>query len=252
MTTKSTLEGGVATLTLHNPPLNILTRAVLASLRGSLADWAEDATLRVLVLSAEGAHFSAGADVVEHLPPTFAQMIPEFLETIEALASFPQPVVAAVQGRCLGGGFELALAGDLIVAGEGAQFGQPEILLGVTAPAACVLLPRRATPGRAHEMLLTGDPISAAQAREAGIVQRVVPDDRVHAEALALARRMARHSAAALRETKRSIRVSAELPRAEALRATGRIYVEDLMRTEDALEGLRAFVDKRNPVWADR
>jgi cyclohexa-1,5-dienecarbonyl-CoA hydratase len=252
MTTKATLEGGVATLTLNHPPFNILTRAVLASLRASLADWADHSSLRVLVLSAEGSHFSAGADVVEHLPPTYTEMIPEFMETIEALASFPQPVVVAVQGRCLGGGFELALAGDVIVAGEGAQFGQPEIVLGVTAPAACVLLPRRTTQGRACEMLLTGDTITAAQAREAGIVQRVVADDRVHAEALVVARRMARHSAVALRETKRSIRVSADLPRAEALRATGRIYVEDLMRTEDALEGLRAFVDKRKPLWADR
>lgn len=252
MTTKAMLDGGVATLTLDNPPLNILTRSLLASLRESLTRWAGDSSLRVLVLCAEGAHFSAGADVVEHLPPTFTHMIPEFMETIEALASFPQPVVVAVQGRCLGGGFELALAGDVVVAGEGAQFGQPEIVLGVTAPAACVLLPRRATAGRASEMLLTGDPIPAALAREAGVVQHVVPDERVRAEALAVAHRMARHSAVALRETKRSIRVSAELPRAEALRATGRIYVEDLMRTEDALEGLRAFVDKRKPVWADR
>lgn len=252
MTTKTTLEGGVATLTLDNPPLNILTRAVLASLRASLTEWAAEPGLRVLILSAKGDHFSAGADVGEHLPPTFTRMIPEFLETIEALASFPQPVVAAVRGRCLGGGFELALACDVLVAGEGAQFGQPEILLGVTAPAACALLPRRTVPGRACEMLFTGDAISAGEAREAGIAQRVVPDDRVLAEALAVAGRMARHSAAALRETKRSIRVSADLPRAEALRAAGRIYVEDLMRTVDALEGLRAFVDKRKPTWVDR
>lgn len=252
MTTKATLEGGVAALAINNPPLNILTRAVLASLRASLAEWADDPSLRVLVLSAEGSNFSAGADVVEHLPPTYKVMIPEFVDTIDALASFRQPVVVAVQGRCLGGGLELALAGDVIVAGEGAQFGQPEILLGVMAPAACVLLPRRTSQGRASEILLTGDTITAAQAREAGIVQRVVADDRVQAEALALARRMARHSAVALRETKRSIRVSADLPRVEALREAGRIYVEDLMRTEDALEGLRAFVDKRKPLWTDR
>lgn len=247
-----TIEDGVATLTLDHPPLNILTRAVLAELRLSLGALADEPNVRVLLVCAAGKHFSAGADVAEHLPPEYAELIPEFMDTIEQLAAFPAPVVAAVRGRCLGGGFELALAADVIVAGEGASFGQPEIMLGVIAPAACVLLPRLATPGFAAEILFTGDAVPAARALAAGVVGRVVADEAVETEALALARRIARHSGAALRMTKRAMLESAGMPRADALRTAGVTYVEDVMRTHDALEGLTAFTQKRAAVWRNR
>ncbi|MGW8282652.1 MAG: enoyl-CoA hydratase/isomerase family protein, partial [Gemmatimonadota bacterium] len=132
---------GIGTLTLSHPPLNILTRQLLTELRHRLEELAASPDLRAVILQAEGKHFSAGADVGEHLPPEFEQMIPEFLETVRALASFPLPVIAAVRGRCMGGGFEVVQAADIVIAGESALFGQPEILLGVCAPAACVLLP---------------------------------------------------------------------------------------------------------------
>jgi cyclohexa-1,5-dienecarbonyl-CoA hydratase len=246
------LDGPVGRIVLDHPPLNILTRAVLGSLRDALDAWAGEPGLRVVVLSAEGKHFSAGADVGEHLPPEYVELIPEVMDTIERVASFPLPVVAAVRGRCLGGGFELALAADVIVAGEGAQFGQPEIVLGVTAPAACALLPHRGVRGVAAEALFTGDPLTAARALAAGFVERVVPDDAVEVEALALAGRMARHSAAALRATKRSIDEARGWDRVAALRRTGRLYVEEVMRTADAVEGLNAFLEKRTPAWRDR
>ena len=212
MTTKATLEGGVATLTLNNPPLNILTRGVLASLRASLAEWADDLSLRVLVLVAEGSNFSAGADVVEHLPPTFTEMIPEFVDTIEALASFGSrswwrsrgdASAAASSWRLPGTSSSRARARSSAAGNCARRHGAGRLRAAAAAD----------DFGRASEMLLTGDTITAAQAREAGIVQRVVTDDRVQAEALVLARRMARHSAVALRETKRSMRVSADYPR---------------------------------------
>jgi cyclohexa-1,5-dienecarbonyl-CoA hydratase len=246
------IEAGVATLTLDHPPLNILTRAVLGELRETFRNLANAPELRVVCLAAAGRHFSAGADVGEHLPPEYAELIPEFAETIEAIAAFPLPVVAAVRGRCLGGGFELAQAADVVVAGEGASFGQPEILLGVTAPAACVLLPRRIGPGDAAALLFTGDAISAARAKELGFVHALVADDAVDAEALALARKIARHSAVALRETKRALRETTAMPRAEALRWTARAYVDDLMASHDALEGLKAFLEKRPAEWRHR
>jgi len=247
-----TMEDGVATLALDHPPLNILTRAVLGEFRETFKNLANAPELRVVRLVATGRHFSAGADVGEHLPPEYAELIPEFAGTIEAIASFPLPVVAAVRGRCLGGGFELAQAADMVIAGEGASFGQPEILLGVTAPAACVLLPRRIGYGEAAALLFTGDPIPAARAKELGLVHAIVADDAVEAEALALAKRMARHSAVALRETKRALRVTATMPRAEALRWTARAYVDDLMGSHDALEGLKAFLEKRPAEWRHR
>jgi len=247
-----TIEDGVATLALDHPPLNILTRAVLGEYRDTLKKLATASELRVVRMVAAGRHFSAGADVSEHLPPEHAELIPEFAETIEALAAFPLPVVAAVRGRCLGGGFELAQAADVVVAGEGASFGQPEILLGVTAPAACVLLPRRIGYGDAAALLFTGEPIPAARAKELGFVHAVVADDAVEAEAAALAKRIARHSAVALRETKRALREAAAMPRAEALRWTARAYVDDLMTSHDALEGLTAFLEKRPAAWRHR
>ncbi len=244
-----TVADGIGTLVLSDPPLNILSRAVLAELRTRLRDLAEDRKLRVLLLQAEGKHFSAGADVGEHLPPEYEEMIPEFLDTITLLAEFPTPVIAAVRGRCLGGGFELALAADFIVAGEGAVFGVPEILLGVLPPVACALLPESVPPSAASELIYTGDTLTAREAADLGIVRRVVPDERVEAEALELAGRIARHSAAAVRSAKRAVRAAQGARRTEALKAAGTVYVDELMQTHDAVEGLRAFTEKRKPTW---
>jgi len=246
------VRDGIAQLTLDNPPVNILTRAVMGELRAHLAELGAVHDLRVVVLRAEGKHFSAGADVGEHLPPEYGELIPEFMATIRALWDFPLPVIAAVRGRCLGGGFELVQPADAVVAGEGAAFGQPEILLGVIPPAACALLPRLCGPARAATIVLGGDPLDAAAALAAGLVTRVVPDARVDEEALALAGRFARHSAAALRITKRALRTAVDRPVADAMAQVEQLYLDDLMATHDAAEGLRAFLDKRPATWEHR
>jgi cyclohexa-1,5-dienecarbonyl-CoA hydratase len=252
MMIRERVEGGIATLTLDHPPLNVLTRALLADLREAFSGLAGRSDLRAVVLTAEGRHFSAGADVAEHLPPTYRVLIPEFVETIERVLTFPLPVFAAVRGRCLGGGFELVQAADMVVAGEGATFGQPEILLGVTAPIACVLLPRRVAAGVAAELLFGGDTFSARRALETGLVQRVVPDAQVETEAAALAARCARLSGAALRATKRTLLATAGLLTPDALREAAALYVNELMETQDAREGLNAFLGKRAASWEHR
>ena len=249
MTIRTSVEDGIGRIVLDQPPLNILSQKLLGDVREALSCLEAEKTLRVLVISAEGKHFSAGADVGEHLPPAYQQMIPEFIDTVAAIDSFPLPVVAAVKGRCLGGGFELAQAVDMIVAGEGAMFGQPEIMLGVLPPAACAVLPDICAPGQAAEIVFTGEPLSALEAQRAGIVLRVVPDDRVEAEALELANKIARHSAASLRVTKRALRSGMADRRAAALAAVDKIYVDELMQTEDAVEALQAFLDKRKSTW---
>lgn len=243
---------GVTTLSLDHPPLNILTRAMLGELRQAFDGLKAAADMRVLIVTAQGRHFSAGADVGEHLPPTHRELIPEFLRTVEALASFPLPTLAAVRGRCLGAGFELAQACDLVVAADDASFGQPEIALAVTAPAACALLPRRTSHGNAAELLFGGEAVDAPHAYAMGLVQRVVPSAVLEEQALAHAKRFARHSAAALRATKASLRVAQGQPVAEALRRTGDIYVHELMAGSDPVEGLEAFLAKRPPVWRHR
>ena len=249
MTTTTSVNEGIGEIVLNNPPLNILTRDVMRQLREDLAKLRDEGSLRVLILRSEGKHFSAGADVGEHLPPEYEAMIPEFIETIGAIDSFPLPVVAAVRGRCLGGGFELIQPADFVVAGENAQLGQPEIMLGVLPPAACALLPEICGPSVAAEIVLTGDAIDALQAMEYGIVWKVVADDQVEAAALELANRMARHSAVALRNAKKALREGSAPARASALHKAGRIYVDELMKTRDAVEGLKAFTEKRKVEW---
>ena len=248
---KTSAADGIGRLTLDHPPLNILTREVLGEMRAVLARWAGDAAIRTLILDAAGKHFSAGADVAEHLPPQHEVLIPEFLETVRTVAEFPVPVVAAVRGRCLGGGCELALAADLVVAAESARFGQPEIQLGVLPPAACALLPARAPWGAAIELVLDGEPMGAHEAEKLGLVRFVVPDEDLARTACATAARFARHSRAALLLGKRSLLEAHGGWRARLDRA-GRIYLDELMRTEDALEGLHAFVERRAPVWSHR
>jgi len=252
MTVRASLEGGIGRIVLDRPPLNILDRALLDRFRTELLHLAAQPGLRVLLLTAAGKHFSAGADVGEHLAPHFRDLIPEFVGTVAALDAFPLPVIAAVQGRCLGGGFELVQAADIVLAEEGARFAQPEIGLGVIPPAACVLLPERVGVGAVAELVFTGDPITAREAFEMGLVRRVAAADELEEAALAVASRIARHSASALRLAKRTLRRGSASRRSEAFAAATRTYVEDLMSTADATEGLTAFVEKRRPVWSDR
>ncbi len=250
MFVRGSIDDGLGRVVLDHPPLNILTRKVLGELRDELHRLASEPTLRVLLLSAAGKHFSAGADVGEHLPPMYDELIPEFLDTVSAIETFPLPVMALVRGRCLGGGFELAMAADFILAGEGATFGQPEIVLGVLPPAACALLPDLCPPAVAAELVLTGDALGAAEAAAVGIVRRVVPDDDLENAALELAGRMTRHSGAVLRVGKRMLRAARHAGHQAALAEAGRMYVEELMSTSDAVEGLRAFQEKRGPAWS--
>jgi len=243
------INQGIAHAVLNAPPLNILTRELLAGLRDALEANKSDPSLRVLVVSGAGKHFSAGASVEEHLPGQFEEMIPQFIETILAVDRFPVPTIFAVQGRCLGGAFELVLAGDMIVAAEGSLFGVPEIQLGVLPPAACVQLPVLAPAGVAAELIYTGEPMDAAAAHRAGLVSRVVPPDSLQDEALALAASIAQRSGAALRAAKRAMRVGrGDL--ADRMHAVSQLYMNDLMATADATEGLASFMEKRQPEWS--
>jgi cyclohexa-1,5-dienecarbonyl-CoA hydratase len=243
---------GIGRIILANPPLNILTRSTLAALQQAVDRLVATQDLRVILLLAEGRHFSAGADVGEHLPPEYETMIPEFVRTVALLAEGPLPVIAAVRGKCLGGGFELVQAADLVIAGESAVFGHPEIALGVFPPAACALLPERCGHAVAASLILTGDPIRAPEAQEAGLVYRVVPDDDAEASAEELAGRIARYSAATVRLARRALLAGGSGRRAASLRSAQEIYVETLMATADAVEGLEAFQEKRVPAWSHR
>jgi cyclohexa-1,5-dienecarbonyl-CoA hydratase len=202
----------------------------------------------VIVLSGEGRAFSAGVDVGEHQAPRTARMLEAFHDLLETMLGDGPPVVARVHGACLGGGMEVALAADLVVAGASAKFGQPEIAVGVFPPAACLLLPAIVGERKAREIVLGGAVFGAGDALAMGLVNRVVPDAGLDAATDALAADLAAKSGVVLRLARKALDPGdfrARRARVEAL------YLEDLMSTADAREGLAAFLEKRAAAWRD-
>jgi cyclohexa-1,5-dienecarbonyl-CoA hydratase len=191
-------------------------------------------------------------DVGDHLGELLPSMMAALGDLFVAFAGVPQPVVAVVQGAALGGGLEVVLGCDLVVASEKATFGQPEIKLGVFAPPATVLLPLRIGLGAATGLLLTGESVGAAEARRLGLANEVFPVEGFDAAAAAWIEKLLNLSGAALRQAKRAIRESHGRPVAEGHARVHDIYMNDLMATEDAHEGLRSFVEKRKADWKHR
>jgi cyclohexa-1,5-dienecarbonyl-CoA hydratase len=179
-------------------------------------------------------------------------MIRTFHGLCRTLLEFPVPTLARIHGNALGGGCEVALCCDLAVAGASARIGQPEIRLGVFPPVAAVLLPRRAGWHAAAGVVLWGGTFSAEAALQVGLVSEVVPDDRLASRVEELATRAAGLSTASLRLARTALRRGAEGTPAEALEAVERIYLDQLMPTRDATEGIRSFLEKRTPQWRDR
>lgn len=245
-------ERDIVRITLARPPLNILTIEVLHELGEALERAAARPALKALVLAAEGKAFCAGVAVEDHLGEQARPMLEAFHHVFRRLRALDCATLAAVQGAALGGGAELATFCDLVVAAEAATFGQPEIKVGVFPPIAALRYPARIGPARTLRLLLSGDVIDATEAERIGLVDRVVPaarlDDVVESE---LARFRAL-SAVVLRLTKRAVLATAGLDFAEGLALLEELYHDELMTTADAEEGLRAFVEKRRPVWRDR
>lgn len=243
------IEGGIATLTLDRPPLNVLHIPMLQQMEAALAELAETESVRVLLLRAEGKMFSAGVDVADHTAERVGEMIPLFNRVCRALAEFPVPTIAAVHGHALGGGCELVLCCDLAVMADGAKIGQPEIQLAAMAPVAALRLPGLIGYRRTAAMLFSGRNLTAQEALESGLVNAVVPADQVLPWAQEKAAQLAGYSRVALQMNKKALLISqgnwvAGLPLLEQL------YLQDLMSTADAHEGLAAFLEKRQPKWS--
>ena len=238
-------------LRLARPKANILDAAMLAALDGALtAELGQGAPLAVLI-DAEGPHFSFGASVEEHLPDACAAMLRGFHALLLRLLAAPVPVLFAVRGQCLGGGLELALTGSRIFAAPDAMFGQPEIRLGVFAPAASALLPERIGRPAAEAMLLSGHSLDAEAARAAGLVQTVVADPE-EAAAAWFSAHLADKSAAALRCAMAAARGDLVVRTRARLAELETLYLDELMQTRDARAGLQAFLGKRTPSWEHR
>lgn len=245
-------EGAVMRLTLHRPPLNVLDRGLNGALADALRDACLDPTVAALVIEGGDARgFSAGVEVADHTPDKVEGMLAAFHGAVRAVLAAPMPTVAAVHGFALGGGFELALACDLIVVEADARLGLPEIRLGAFPPIAAALLPTRIGWARATELVLGGEEIPVPRALEWGLVQRVCAPGTLAAATAELLAPILMHSTAVVREAKRALREGAA-GGPDVLARIERRYLGDLMRLADADEGVRAFLEKRPPHWQGR
>lgn len=238
-------------LRLARPKANIVDAAMISALQAALKEHLPRPRLRGVLLDAEGPHFSFGASVEEHLPGSCAQMLKSLHALIVQLLESPVPVLVAVRGQCLGGGLEVAAAGNLIFAAPGAMLGQPEIKIGVFAPAASCLLPARIGKAHAEDLLFSGRSIAAEEAFRIGLVTAVVEDPE-QAAAAYFDEHLAGLSASSLRFAVRAARGGALEEIKTKIAAVEKLYLKELMATHDAVEGLNAFLGKRPPAWEDR
>ena len=244
-------EGGLLRLRLARPKANIINGEMIAALRQAFASHRDNAGLLAALVDHEGPHFSFGASVEEHLPEQCEAMLRGLHALIGVMLDWPKPILVCVRGQCLGGGLEFAAAGHLLFLAPDAQLGQPEMKLGVFAPAASVILPLRIGQARAEDLLYSGRSIDAATALTWGLANAVAEDPAAFALEY-FQNNLSNKSAASLAHAVRAARgpfselAKARLDDVEAL------YVEKLMQTRDAREGLNAFVEKRQPRWEHR
>jgi cyclohexa-1,5-dienecarbonyl-CoA hydratase len=241
----------VARLVLAAPKANILDRAMMGELHDLAGRLLERRDLRAIVVTAEGPHFSFGASVEEHLPGAIEEALAALSQLLARMLELPAPTIAAVRGQCLGGGLEVVLGCDLILAEESTWLGCPEIKLAVFPPAATALLPLKIGTGPAAELLLTGDSWTAKRAHSLGLVTHICAEGTLD-EALAgwLEAAFLPRSPAALRQGVEALRRRARKAVAVDLPDLERQYIEELMAEPDAEEGIRSFLEKRSPRWS--
>jgi cyclohexa-1,5-dienecarbonyl-CoA hydratase len=240
--------GRVTHLTLARPPLNILDLDTIAALDRALVEL-PPGTQVVTLRGRGGKAFSAGVSVQDHVGEKIEPMLVGFHGVLRRLLSLDAIVLAIVEGHCLGGGMELAMACDLVLADEGARFGQPEIQLGCYPPFAAALYPALIGPQRTAELLLAGRTLGAAEALEWGLVNWLAPASQLDEKARAVVSELTRHSAAVTSLAKRAIAAGRRQPWSAALVEAERLYLQDLTATKDMHEGIAAFLERRKPNW---
>jgi len=243
-------DGQVARVVLAAPKANIVDQTMMAELEAAFDRLAARRDLKAIVLTGEGPNFSFGASVQEHLPEQISGTLTRLHALLRRIAEAPAPTIAAVRGQCLGGGFELALVCDLVLAEETAQLGCPEIQLGVFPPAASALLPVRIGAGPAAGLVLTGSTLTGTAAAAVGLVNRCAAPGQLEA-VLAdwLTADFLPRSACALRCAAMAVRRPLMHALEQDLPVLERLYLQDLMSEPDAAEGIRAFLEKRLPRW---
>lgn len=241
-------EGRLLRLRLSKPKANLIDAAMIAALDRALADHCDNPGLSAILLDAEGPHFSYGASVEEHMPGQCEAMLAGIHGLILRMVETPVPILVAARGQCLGGGLEVALAGHLLFVAPNAVLGQPEMKLGVFAPAASCLLPELVGPVRALDLLLSGRTIGGAEAAAIGMAREAAADPE-RAALTYFDEYLKSKSASSLRYAVKAARSDYAARLAAKIRSVERLYLDGLMKTHDAVEGLQAFVAKRAVQW---
>ena len=242
----------VAKISLRNPPLNVIDISMMEQLAQALGEIETRQDVGAFVVRGEGKAFSAGVDVAAHSPEKVPDMLAKFHSVIRAMVSSKKVTIAAVHGHCLGGGAELAMVCDLVFTADDAQWGSPEIKLGCYPPVACTALAALVGQKRAAELILTGRTISGREAAEIGLATRAVPENRLSSVAEESVAQLLSLSPASLAVAKKASYAWDSMHFDKGLARAEKIYLDELMKTNDANEGMRAFMDKRPPVWKGR
>jgi len=246
---KAEIHDGLGTITLKRPPVNVLNIAMMDEVNDVLGSWQDSRELKVVLFNAEGKCFSAGVDVGEHVGDLAPKMIKSFHGMFRLMDKLGALTAASVFGSCLGGGCELAVFCDLVIADETAKFGQPEIQVGVLPPIAAQTMPRIIGMKAAMDLILSGRIISAQEAVSIGLINKVVQKDHLLNETDEFVKPYLSLSAEVIRVTKKTIKAGLLDDFEPSLTVIEDIYLNELMKTEDAQEGLKAFLEKRKPVW---
>ncbi len=243
-------NGRSARIVLDRPPLNILTLAMIEELVAACDRLRDNPEVAVVTVAAAGSRaFCAGVDIAAHAPDRAGPMLAAFQTMAERMLALDQVLIASAQGPAIGGGWELALLCDFVVAAEHATFGVPEVTLAALPPVAAALLPGLLGTARALDFVLTGRSIPAAEAQRLGLVTRVVPVQELETATGELEASLLSRSGAALRLAKRAVVRPGREAVHRALRDATTLYRQDLLPTADAAEGIAAFLEKRAPSW---
>jgi cyclohexa-1,5-dienecarbonyl-CoA hydratase len=242
----------VASIVLNRPPLNIINLEMMEELNAAW-DEVEDLKAQVVVISAAGGEaFSAGVEVADHVPEKVGSMLEKFHHVILKIRKSDCVSIAAIHGHTLGGGAELAMMCDLILAADDARIGQPEISVGCYPPVAVAYLPGAIGFHKASEMVLMGEPLGAVEAERLGLVNKVVPRADLNETVDSFVDRLLTKSSAVLALTKRALREGAGRHFEKALDRSEELYLRELARTDDMKEGIQAFLEKRPPSWKNK
>jgi len=250
---KFRIDDRVARITLARPPLNVLNIAMMREVSQALSESTEREIVAIVFdADKECRAFSAGVAIEEHVQETIYQMLDAFHSIFRSLEQMAKPVIALVDGAALGGGCELVAACDVVIASDRSRFGQPEIKLGVFPPVAAVLLPAVIGEKRARELILTGEIIDATEAARLRLCNHVVPAAHLEQKLMEILAKLRELSGTSLQFAKQSLDLGRGRTLDAALSEQENIYLHELMKTADANEGIKAFMEKRKPVWRHR